>query len=579
MQNEEISTLFEEIADMLEIDGNGEASHKFEIRAYRRAALTIGTMQKDVAELYRKGGTDALMGLPGIGKGLADRIAEFITTGKIKKHDQLKKKYPIDFTELTKLQGMGSKRIVQLYKALKVRNVADLQAAVEAHRITNLPRFGKKSEDTIRTSLELYKGSSGRMLLGTVLPEAERLRGILLSSGLAKRVEIAGSLRRMRETIGDIDILIVSHGAGDLQKFVPTMDGVTKVIVSGPTKITVQLSLGITCDMRIVEEESFGSAMQYFTGSKDHGVRVRQIAIRKGYKLSEYGLFSRRGKRVCGDDEEGVYARLGLQYVEPEMRENRGEVELAARGELPTPVSIGEIRGDLHAHTKASDGQNSVEEMAAAAEALGYEYLGISDHSKSEFVAHGMTDSKFREHLKHIDAASKKLDKLCLLKSAEIDILKDGSLDLNKETIRMMDYTLASVHTYLAMPKEEMTERITRAFDTGLVSIWAHPTDRLIGSRAPIAFDFEKVFEAAERNGVIMEINSFPNRLDLNDENILRARAYKLRFSIDTDSHNTQHLQLLRYGVGTARRGWLRKQDVVNTLNCAELLQQIGLQR
>ncbi len=576
MTNEEISKIFDEIADMMEIEDDGKDTRRFEIRAYRRAAVNIGTLQEDVEDLYAKGGTTALLELPGIGKGLSESIVEFIKTGSIKKYVDLKKKYPVNFTELTKLQGMGSRRIVFLYKNLGIKDMASLKKALESHAVSKLPGFGSKSEAMLLKSIEQYDSSAGRTLLGIALPEAERLKAELDESGFAERVEIAGSIRRMRETVGDIDMLVISEKPEKILDFISGIKVVKRIVLKGKTKITVILRTGISCDIRIVGKNSFGSAMQYFTGSKDHGVKLRQIAIKKGFKLSEYGMFSKNGGKLFGKTEKEIYNALGLDYVEPEMRENRGEIELAAKHSLPNLVRQKDILGDLHTHTIASDGQASIEEMVAAAHGMKYKYIGISDHTKSEYVARGMDDAKFIRHLKRIDEVAKKYDSICVLKSAEIDILKDGTLDLKKSTIGLMDYTLASIHSYLNMSREDMTKRVIKAFDSGLVGIWAHPTDRLIGSRQPIPINLDKVFEAAKRNNVVMEINSFPTRLDLNDENILRAREFGLKFVINTDSHSTTHLQLMRYGIGTARRGWLEKRDVINTMNYKSALHALS---
>ncbi len=570
MYNTKIAELFDEIADMLELD---DEDRHFEVRAYRKGALTIGTMQEDIGDIYKKDGMDGLLALPGIGKTMASHIVEYITAGKIKKYEELKKRYPVDFNNLTKIQGMGPKKAIKLYRAIGVRDISTLKKAIETHKIAGLEGFGKKSEEELAKGLQLLEAGSGRMLLGTALPEAEAIRKKLIASGFAERVEIAGSSRRMRETVGDLDILIISDNAEKIMDAVEKLDEVSGVVLRGPTKITVRLRIGLNCDMRVLEKESFGSALQYFTGSKDHGVKVRQIAIKKGYKLSEWGLFDRSGRNVCANkDEAAIYDKLGLDYIEPEMREARGEIELAEQHKLPRLVALADLKGDLHTHTNNSDGGNTIEEMAGYAKGLGLEYIGITDHSKSEYVARGMDDKKFEKHLDNIEKANEKVSGIRILKSAEIDILADGSLDLSNKTMEMMDYRIASIHTSLSMSKEQMTKRIIRAFESGYVNIWAHPTDRLIGEREPISVDLDKVFESAKENNVVMEIDSFPDRLDLNDENIIRARGYGLKFSIDSDSHRTSHMGMLRYGIGTAKRGWVAKDETINTLSCSQLM-------
>ncbi len=564
MYNQRIAVLFYEIADMLTLDKN--ADRKFEVLAYRKAAQTIESLQEDVADLYKKGGLAELMELPGIGKSTAGAIEEFIKTGKMAKYDDLKKRYPIDFTNLTKIQGIGAKSVFRLYESLGVKNVADLKKAVEKHRIRELEGFGAKSEEEISKGIAQFEASKGRMLLGTALPEAETIAKKLQKSGLVEKVIISGSTRRMKETVGDLDILVTAKKSEPVMEFFTKLPEVERIIVAGPTKTTVLLGIGLTCDVRVVEDKSFGAALQYFTGNKDHNVKLREIAIRKGYKLNEYGLFDRKGKSVAGRTEEEIYEALGMDTMPPEMREDHGEIDIATAHNLPKLVQIEDIKGDFHVHTNHSDGDNTIAEMADAARRLGRSYIGISDHSKSERIANGMDDKQFAKHLDELERFQEKAEGIKILKSAEIDILKDGSLDLSDKTMDRMDYTLGSIHTSLSMGREEMTKRIIKAFETGYVSIWAHPTDRLINGRAPINVDLEKVFESAKDNNVVMEIDALPERLDLSDENIFKARKYGLKFSIDTDSHSISNFELLRYGIGTARRGWLTKSDVINTL-------------
>ena len=569
MLNQKIAELFEEIADMLVLDPK---DRKFEVLAYRKAAQTVEGLQEDVADIYRRGGLKALQELPGIGKSTSEHIKEYIETGKIPKYDELKKQYPIDFNTLTKIQGVGAKRIFRLYQVLKVKNIDDLKRAVEQHKIRGLEGFGAKSEEEIGKGIVQFEGSKGRMLLGTALPEAEAIAKKLSESGLVERAVIGGSTRRMKETVGDLDILVTSKKGEKVMGFFTGLGEVERAIVKGPTKTTVLLKIGLTCDLRVVDDNSFGAALQYFTGNKDHNVRLREIAIKKGYKLNEYGLFDKKGKSVAGKTEEEVYNKLGMDAMPPEMRENRGEIDLAVKHALPRLVEIADIKGDLHVHTNHSDGNNTLLEMANAAKARGLEYIGISDHSKSERVARGMDDRQFAKHLDEIEKFEGKVSGLKVLKSAEIDILKDGSLDLSDKTMDRMDYGLASIHMNLNMTKDEMTKRIIKAFETGYVSVWAHPTDRLIGVRSPINVDLDKVFESAKENNVAIEIDSLPDRLDLNDEGIFKARQYGLKFSIDTDSHSTTNYQFLRYGIGMARRGWLTQADVINTMPCDKLV-------
>ncbi|MGC8629261.1 MAG: DNA polymerase/3'-5' exonuclease PolX [Candidatus Micrarchaeia archaeon] len=571
MENSKLAELFDEIADMLELDPK---ANKFEPLAYRKAALTIGTLQQDIEEIYEKEGIDGLTKLPGVGKTIAERIVEFIKTGKIQKYEDLKKKFPIDFSSLTKIQGMGSKKAFKLYQALGIKNIDDLKQAIAQHKIRGLPGFGEKSEEELAKGIALLEESKGRMLLSTALPEAENLVNKLEESGLVEKAVVCGSTRRMRETVGDLDILLISKKSSEVMDFVTALPEVEHVIVKGPTKTTVWLKIGLSCDFRVIEPESFGAAMQYFTGSKNHNIKLREIVIKKGYKLNEYGLFDKQNRNIAaGEDEHAIYEKLGLQYVEPEMREDRGEIELAARHELPKLIELSDIQGDLHTHTNHTDGANTLEEMVQEALRIGRKYIGNSDHSKSEHVARGLDDSQYEKLFSEIDALNDKYKgKIKILKSGEVDILKDGSLDLKDKTLEEMDYVIGAVHNNLNMGKDEMTKRVVKALESGHVDILAHPTDRLINEREPIQLDLDKVFESAEANSVALEINAFPNRLDLNDENILKARTYKVKFEIGTDSHRTSHLQFMRYGVGTARRGWLEKDRVINTYPVDKLL-------
>ena len=561
--------MFYEIADMLEIE---DEKRIFEIRAYRKAALSLETMQEDVEEVFRKNGIEGLREISGVGEGLAKKIVEYIETGRMKKYEEYKKKYPIDFAGLTQIQTLGARKAFRLYKSLGIRNVDDLKKAIADHRIMELEGFGQKSEAELRKGLELIESGGGRMLLGTALPEAEAIIGKLKGSGLASRVELAGSCRRRRETVGDLDILVTSEVPGKVMDFVAGLGEVESVTLKGPTKTTVRLKIGLSCDIRVLERKSFGAGMQYFIGSKDHNVKVRQIAIKRGYKLNEYGLFDMEDRIIAAEDEETIYEKLGMQMPEPEMRENRGEIELALEHRLPRLVQLSDIRGDLHVHTLHSDGNNTLEEMVGEAGRRGLEYVGITDHSKSEYVARGMDEARFQKYSKEIDDFNEKSgSKVKVLKSAETDILKDGSLDFSNKALDEMDYVLASIHTSLNMSKDEMTKRVIKCMESGRMNIFAHPTDRLINERAPIQLDLDKVFEAARENNVVMEIDSFPNRLDLNDENIFRARKYGLKFSVDTDSHRTGHMDLLKYGVWTAKRGWLTREDVINTMPLVKL--------
>ena len=577
MENKRVSELLDEIAALVSVEDFPTA--RFEVRAYQKAALTIGTLQEPIEDIYRKGGTAALMELPGVGKSIASAIEEYIKTGKMKKYEMLKKKYPIDMAALTAIQGLGAKRAVILYRKLGIKNVDDLKKAIAAHKIAGLEGFGEKSEESLRKGLEFMQAGGKRVIIMEALPVAEDLVKRLLESGLAERAMVAGSARRMRETVGDLDLLVVSNNAAAVMDFFGKLADVQSILVKGPTKTSVRLKMGLQCDLRVVAPASYGAAKQYFTGSRDHNIQVRKIAISKGYKLNEYGLFDKRGRNAAAT-EEGIYEKLGMQIMAPEMREARGEVELALKHQIPPLVELGDIRGDLHTHTKETDGADSLEEMAFAAMKLGYQYIGSTEHTKSTPIAKGKDDKGFERILRNIDKLNDKLEadgkKFRVLKGAECDINKDGSLDLDRKTLEQMDCVVGSVHNNVRMAATEMSNRIIKALDTGLVHILGHPTGRIVNERAPYEVDLESVAESAERNGVALEVNSTA-RLDLNDTNIMLASKYrKLMFSINTDSHRTHDFMLIRYGIGMARRGWLGPGRVINTMELRDLLKWLA---
>ncbi|MEM0154596.1 MAG: DNA polymerase/3'-5' exonuclease PolX [Methanothrix sp.] len=565
MANKELAEIFNEIADMLSVDKRPTA--RFEVRAYQNAAMALLSIDEDVSKLYERSGIEGLMSISGIGKGLAGKIEEYIKTGHVKKYDELKKKYPIDFENLTKIEGMGAKRAITLYQKLGVVDIQSLKEAISSHRVMALEGFGEKSEQLLEKGIEMLEGAKGRMLLGDALPVAESIISELLASKKVEKAIICGSTRRMKETIGDIDILAISQHPEEVMDLFANMKRVTNIVVKGPTKTTVWLDIGTTCDLRVIAPESFGAAMQYFTGSKEHNVEVRKIAISKGYKLNEYGLFDKNDRVISAIDETDIYSRLGMEWIEPEMRENRGEIALAKRHKLPKLITLKDLKGDLHSHTKETDGTNTLEEMANAAVAQNLEYLAVTNHTKSLKVARGMDEKKFAEFFKKVDAMNEKFEgKLRILKGAEVDILKDGSLDLSADALKEMDCVVAAVHSSFNMGINEMTARVIKAMDSGYVGVLAHPTGRIINEREPYAIDLRRVAEKAEENGIVMEIDSYPSRLDLNDASIFAIRDYKVMFSVDSDAHNVSHFGYLRYGIGMARRGWLTKDKVINTM-------------
>ncbi|BCS90570.1 MAG: DNA polymerase/3'-5' exonuclease PolX [Candidatus Micrarchaeota archaeon] len=571
MYNNVIADIFEEISIMISLENT--STSKFESRAYARAAETIRSLQTPIEDIYNKGGKEALTKLSGIGKGMADKIEEYIKTGHISKYDELKKKYPINFLELMKIEGIGAKTAYNLYKALGVKNLDDLKKALNENKLRAIEGFGDKSIQQLKEAIEMYESSKGRVLLGYIYPIANNILDELKRNKNVIDAYIAGSTRRMKETVGDLDILVTSDNPVAVMDYFVSLPEVDRVIVKGDTKTTVWLKIGLSCDLRVIPKESIGAALQYFTGSKQHNVKLREIAIKNGYKLNEYGLYDSKEVNIAeGKDEAFIYNALGLDYIEPELREDRGEIELAMQHRLPKLIKLEDIKGDLHMHTKETDGTNSLEEMVNKALSLKRSYIAITNHTKSLKVAHGMDEKQFIEFFKEIDRLNERLNgKIKILKGAEVDILQDGSLDLDRNVLEQMDCVVASVHSHFNMSKEEMTARVIKALESNLVNILGHPTGRMINQREPYEIDLFKVAEAAERYNVALEINAFPDRLDLSDSSILMLKDYNIKFSIDTDSHNINHEDYMLYGVATARRGFLTKDRIINTLSLEEL--------
>ena len=564
VSNKDLADKLYDIADILEIQDT-----KWEPRAYRNAALTISGLSEDITVIYKKG---KLLELEGVGKSIAGSIQEYIETGKIKKYEELRKKYPIDFTTFRKIRGLGPKRVYSLYKNLNIKNVHDLRISLDKHNIRKLEGFGPKSEEDIMKNLESFMNvKNDRLLLGYVIDYVDNLTNKLLKSGLFEDVKVAGSIRRMKETIGDIDILAISDKPDKCMDFFSRMDEVKEVIVKGPTKTTVSLGIGTTCDIRILQKKSFGAAMQYFTGNREHNVKVRKIAISRGLKLNEYGLFDGK-KAVSAEDEREVYKKLGIDWIPPELRENTGEIEAAQSHSLPKVVEYDELIGDMHVHTKDSDGMNSLEEMAMAAEKNGSKYIALTNHSKSLPVARGLDEKRFNEFNIQIDKFNDSERQIRLLKGVEIEILKDGSLDLNDSCLAGMDFVIGALHQNLRMGSKELTNRLIKAINSGRINTVAHPMDRLIGEREKLKLDFERVLEACKKNDVLLEINGYPERSDLPFDLVRKAKEFGVKFSLGSDSHRIEHLRFMKLAGAIARRGWLEKNDVINTLGYKDIL-------
>lgn len=569
--NQELAKIFFEMAELLEMK-----NVQFKPRAFEKAAHSIEALDEDVAEIYKKGSVKALEGIPGVGQGLALRIEEFVKTGKIKDYDRLKREMPVDVSGLTAIEGVGPKTIKTLYKKLKIKNVSGLEKSAKAGKLRNLHGFGEKLEAKILKGIEFRKKSAGRMNIGEAMPLAKKIIEYLKAVQGVERVESTGSLRRGQESVGDLDFLAISpNPKAVMDKFV-TMPGVESVYARGDTKSMVRLGPpsggGIDADLRVLPHESFGAALQYFTGSKDHNVALRKIAIKKGYKLNEYGLF--RGKKlIAGKTEEEIYEKLGLDWMPPELRTNSGELEAAQRHNLPKLVGYNDLKGDMQTQTDWTDGANSIEEMALEAKRLGHEYVGITDHTKGLAMTGGADDKKLLRQMDAIDKLNKKNLGIKILKGAEVNIKKDGSLDISDEVLAKLDFAGGAIHSAFNLSEEEQTERMIKAMRNPNIDIIFHPTTRIPMRREPIKLDFEKIFKVASETGTIMEIDAHPWRLDLHDELIRMAQKFGVKFMIDTDAHSVSELSYLEYGVTQARRGWAEKSDITNTLPLKNLLE------
>ncbi len=564
--NDELAAIFEEMADMEEIEGR-----KWQSLAYRKAAASISAAGSNLMDLYRSG---RLRDIDGVGDAIEAKIRDYIEKGKIEKYEEMKARYPIDFTSLRKLQGLGPKKIYALFTALRVKDIETLKAALNDHSISGLQGFGEKSEESLRKAVEVFeKYGANRRFLAEIYDEVQEIKKKLVKSSLFESLEIAGSFRRMRETVGDIDILGVSPDPEKGREFFTSLDDIAGIISSGPSKMTVRLKNGLTCDFRIFEKDSFGAAMQYFTGSKEHNVQLREIAISKGMKLNEYGLYE-GGRVKAGSSEIEIYRALGLEWIEPELRENMGEIQAAAANRLPRLVEYGSIRGDLHTHTVDTDGRNTLEQMVEAASASGLEYMAITNHSKGLKVARGLTDEGFRSFNRKIDSMNEK-GSIRIFKGVELEILKDGSLDLDDSTLKEMDFVLAALHQGLVADADMNTARLLKAIESGKIHGLAHPTGRLIGSREAYRLNFDRIFEACRDNHVFIEINGHPERSDLPFDLVKKAKEYGIHFTLGSDSHSTMDLRNLHFATAIARRGWLDKESVVNTLDAGHFVDLI----
>ncbi|MGW9024690.1 DNA polymerase/3'-5' exonuclease PolX [Streptomyces sp. NPDC055722] len=555
--NEEVEALLQEYADLISITG-GDA---FKVRAYEKAARAIGGHPADISRLD----SDALRDIPNVGRSIAEKVAEYLRTGTMAVVEERRARIPAGVRELITIPTLGPKKALRLYEDLHISSVNELAAAIDADALRDLKGFGEKTQENILHGISLMQQAGGRIPLHLALETAEEIVAELSAVTGCKRCAYAGSLRRMKETIGDIDVLVAAGRSAPFMDALAGLPSTAEVIAHGSKKTSVRTTKGVQVDLRVLPPDSWGAGQQYFTGSKAHNIRTRTIAVRQGLKLSEYGLFEvDSGRSVASRSEEEVYARLGLPWIPPTLREDRGEIEAALRGELPDLVTERTIRGDLHTHTDLTDGLAPLEEMVAAAAERGYAYYAITDHAPNLYMQR-MTDEKMlaqREQVRALDGTRRRMR---LLHGTELNIGPEGDLDWPDEFLAGFDVCVASLHSHFDLGRKEMTRRLVRACENPYVNVLGHPTTRLIGKRSGVDADWDEVFAVCARTGTALEINAQPDRLDLCDEDILRARELGAKFAVNSDAHSVLHLGLLRYGIGTAQRGWLTPDDVINT--------------
>ena len=569
MKNKMVASVLYEIADLLDIKGDVF----FKTRAYRIAAQTIEVLDEDVEKLVKD---DRLKEISGIGDALAKKITELVLTGKLDYFEKLKKEIPEGLLDMLEIPGLGPKKVSALFNILEIKDIDQLRNACEKGKLRDLDGFGEITERNILRGIKMKEKTSGRVLLNIALENGEQYYNYMKECKDVIRISIAGSLRRKKETIGDLDLLVSSKKPEEVMDFFTDYSEVSQVLLKGVTKTSVVLNDNIQVDLRVVEDKSFGAALQYFTGSKEHNVKMRGLAIKKGFKLNEYGIFEKDTERfISGKDESEIYKTLGLDFIEPELRENRGEIEAAANNKLPSLIKLDDIKGELHVHSNYSDGFEKIQDIAKTCSEMGYEYVGIADHSQSLKVARGLSENALLKKKKEIEKVNDKNPKIKVLFGTECDIKPDGSLDYPDKILSSFDYVGLGIHMSFKMTPEQATQRICRAIENEYVTFLAHPTCRLIGRREPLPFDVEKVIDKAVETNTLLEINSFPDRLDLNDIYVKIAKEKKAKFLISTDSHYMNHLSYMRYGVYVARRGWLEKKDVINTKSFTELMKYL----
>jgi len=567
MNNAEIAKVFEDIADFLELKGE----NVFKIRAYQRAARAISYLPKEIEVMVGLG--EDLKAIPGVGEAIARKITELLNTGKLEYYEKLRAEFPPGISTLLTIPGVGPKTAMKLSSELGIQTIDELEQAIKDGRVAGLFRMGDKTAENILRQIQMVRHKDTRIPIGEALPIVDQIIDALKTMPGVRNLTPAGSVRRFKETVGDIDLMGTADDPEAVILAFVRLPLVKQVLAQGPTKASVVAANGLQVDLRFVEHDSFGSLLQYFTGSREHNIILRERAVKQGLKLSEYGITDRTTDRLEKfASEEAFYQRLGLQYIPPEIREAMGEIERAEQGAIPELVKLSDIRGDLHVHTDWSDGQNTLEEMAGAAMKLGYEYLLITDHSVGLGVAHGLDRERLSRQLEEIAALNRRFSGFRLLAGAEVDIRADGRIDAPEDMLSKLDIVVGAVHSSMGQSKERMTRRILGAISNPHIDIIAHPTCRLIGEREPSEVDLEAVFRAAMEHGKALEINAMPTRLDLKDIHAYRARELGVKLVISTDAHQAEHLQLMRFGVGVARRAWCEAKDILNTRPLAEFL-------
>jgi DNA polymerase (family 10) len=564
VKNKELADLFDKMADILEFKNE----NPFKTNAYRKASRVLGDLTQDIEGVSERG---ELKKISGIGEGIAQKIEEYLKTGKVSKFEEVRKGVGDELIALMGIPGMGPKTLSLIHKEKGIKNLSQLEKAVKNGSLIDLPGMGEKKVENIKRGIQLLKQSKGRMNLGMAFPVAKRIVESMRERTGSEKIEWAGSLRRMRENIGDIDILATGPDHEKIVHAFTHLPEVKEVLASGETKASVIVEGGLQVDLRVVEEGSYGAALQYFTGSKGHNIHLRGIARARGIKINEYGVFKGE-KKIGGKEEKDVYKAIGMDWIEPELREDRGEIEAAQKKNLPRLIEESEVKGDLHVHSNWSDGSSSIEEVARAAQKKGYQYVAICDHSKTLKITHGLDETRLMKQMEEIDRINELLKSFQILKGTEVDILSDGRLDLSEKALEKLDFVVASVHSGFKQDKERMTKRIIKALENPYVHVLGHPTGRLLGARDPYEVDIDEVMEAAKKYGKALEINAYFERLDLDDLHCRKAKEMGIRVSIGTDSHHLDQMWMMSLGVAVARKGWLETQDVLNALSLKELL-------